>query len=138
MERLTPTGFLLRLAFALVLVFATYNPAGHSYLHWFINGLPKVTAIEAAAGVVLLIAWVVYVHATLRALGGLGLILAALALGVVIWLLVSMGWLDLQNHGALGWLLLVMLAIVLAIGMSWSLAKRRLTGQADVDEVDRR
>ncbi len=77
-------------------------------------------------------------HATLRALGGLGLILAALALGVVIWLLVSMGWLDLQNHGALGWLLLVMLAIVLAIGMSWSLAKRRLTGQADVDEVDRR
>ncbi len=138
MERLTLSGFLLRLAFALVLVFATYNPSGYSYLQWFISGLPKVTAVEALAGVALLIAWVVFVRATFRALGGLGLMLAALALGVVIWLLVSMGWLDLKNHGALGWLLLVMLSIVLAIGLSWSLVQRRLTGQADVDEVDRR
>jgi uncharacterized membrane protein len=66
-----------------------------------------------------------------------GLVLAALALGAIIWLLVSMGWLDLANRGALGWILLVMLAVVLAIGMSWSLVQRRLTGQADVDDVDR-
>jgi hypothetical protein len=137
MERLTPTGFVLRLAFALALVFVTYNPSGYSYVHWFAAGLPKVTAIKAVAGVALLIAWVVYVRATMRALGNVGLVLAALALGAIIWLLVSMGWLDLANRGALGWILLVMLAVVLAIGMSWSLVQRRLTGQADVDDVDR-
>jgi hypothetical protein len=137
MERLTITGFLLRLAFALALVLATYNPTGLSYVHWLAKGLPKVTAAEALAGVALLIAWVVYAHATTRALGRFGLLLAALALGVIIWLLVSIGWLDLANHGAVGWILLVMLSVVLAIGMSWSLIQRRLTGQADVDDVDR-
>jgi hypothetical protein len=30
-----------------------------------------------------------------------------------------------------------MLAVVLAVGMSWSLVQRRLTGQVDVDDVDR-
>jgi hypothetical protein len=137
MERLTFTGFVLRLTFALALVFATYNPSGHSYLHWFIGGLPKLTALEALAGVALLIAWVIYIRATLRALGRVGLMLAALALAVIIWVLVSMGWLDLGNRGALGWILLGMLAVVLAVGMSWSLVQRRLTGQADVDDVDR-
>ena len=102
MERLTITGFLLRLAFALALVLATYNPTGLSYVHWLAKGLPKVTAAEALAGVALLIAWVVYAHATTRALGRFGLLLAALALGVIIWLLVSIGWLDLANHGAAG------------------------------------
>lgn len=137
MERLTISGFLLRLAFALVLVFATYNPSGHSYLHWFIGGLPKITALQALAGVALLIAWVIYARATMRALGRFGLLLAAVALAVIIWALVSVGWLDLANRGVLGWILLFMLAVILAIGMSWSLVQRRLTGQADVDDVDR-
>jgi hypothetical protein len=137
MERLTISGFLLRLAFAFVLVIATYNPSGHSYLHWLMGGLPKLTAYQALAGVALLIAWVIYARATMRALGRFGLLLAAVALAVIIWVLVSMGWLDLANRGVLGWILLVMLAIVLAIGMSWSLVQRRLTGQADVDDVDR-
>jgi uncharacterized membrane protein len=73
----------------------------------------------------------------MRALGRFGLLLAAIALAVIIWVLVSLGWLNLANRGVLGWILLVMLAIVLAIGMSWSLVQRRLTGQADVDDVDR-
>jgi predicted histidine transporter YuiF (NhaC family) len=137
MERLTFTGFVLRLTFALALVLATYNPSGHSYLHWFIGGLPKITAVEALAGVALLIAWVICIRATLRALGRIGLILAALAVLVIIWVLVAIDWLDLTNHAALGWLLLAMLAVVLTVGMSWSLVQRRLTGQVDVDDVDR-
>jgi hypothetical protein len=31
---------------------------------------------------------------------------------------------------------LLVSAIILAIGLSWSHLRRRLTGQADVDEVD--
>ena len=33
-ESLTPRGFLLRLGVALALVAMTYNPTGHSYVHW--------------------------------------------------------------------------------------------------------
>jgi hypothetical protein len=36
------------------------------------------------------------------------------------------------------WIGLVMVATILAIGMSWSHVRRRLTGQADVDDVDER
>jgi hypothetical protein len=137
MARLTISGVLLRLLFAVTLVLATYNPSGHSYLHWFTSALPEVTTIEALAGVALLIAWALSVRATLFALGRLGLALAALALCVIILLLVSVGWLDLTNHHALSWILLVMLAVLLAIGMSWPLVRRRPTGQTDVDKVDR-
>ncbi|MEO1240160.1 MAG: DUF6524 family protein, partial [Pseudomonadota bacterium] len=34
------------------------------------------------------------------------------------------------------WLGLVVLSIVLAIGLSWSIVRRRISGQADVDDVD--
>ncbi|MGB5773274.1 MAG: DUF6524 family protein [Sedimenticolaceae bacterium] len=32
--------------------------------------------------------------------------------------------------------MLVLLSAILAVGMSWSHIRRRLTGQIDVDEVD--
>ena len=82
MEKFTFVGFLLRLAAAIVLVLATFNPSGHSFYHWIADGFPHITPMEAVVGIVLLC------------------------------------------------------AIVLAIGMSWSHVRRRLTGQADVDEVD--
>jgi hypothetical protein len=36
----------------------------------------------------------------------------------------------------MAWIVLLVFAIILAIGLSWSHMRRRLTGQADVDEVD--
>jgi lipopolysaccharide export system protein LptC len=38
----------------------------------------------------------------------------------------------------LGWLADVILAVLLAIGVSWSLVERRVTGQVVVDEGERR
>jgi hypothetical protein len=37
----------------------------------------------------------------------------------------------------LTWIVLVGLSLLLAVGMSWSHIRRRLTGQVDVDEVER-
>ena len=36
-------GFAWRVAFALVLVFATFNPAGYSYFHWVRGNFPSFT-----------------------------------------------------------------------------------------------
>ncbi len=138
METITLTGILLRFLFALALVLATFNPTGFSYAHWLAKHFPQVTPLIALAGLVLVAGWVVFVRATLRSLGAGGLILAALVAGTLIWLFVSWGWIDLRNAGAMTWVGLVITSIVLAIGMSWSHVRRRLSGQADVDEIENR
>ena len=76
MERLTLTGFLLRLASALVLVTVTWNPTGTSYVHWLYATFPKVEPLEAVIGLILLGGWAFSVHATWRSLGQFGVLLA--------------------------------------------------------------
>lgn len=138
METITVTGVLLRFVFALSLVLLTFNPSGFSYAHWFAEHFPQVTPLIVLAGLVLLGGWIVFVRATLRSLGAGGVILALLVAAALTWLFVSWGWIDLRNAGAMTWITLVITAIVLAIGMSWSHVRRRLSGQADVDEIESR
>jgi hypothetical protein len=135
-DKLSLAGFLLRAAFALALVLLTFNPSGYSYVHLIQDGFPKVTPLEAVLGIVLLIGWFVFISATLRSLGALGVLLALALFAALIWLIVSWGWVQLQNTGAIVWLGLVILALILAIGMSWSHLYQRWSGQATVDEVD--
>ena len=40
-------GVGLRFVFALILVFATYNPEGYSYFHWGILEIQSFTALKA-------------------------------------------------------------------------------------------
>jgi uncharacterized membrane protein YozB (DUF420 family) len=138
MERLTLTGFLLRLAAALVLVLATFNPSGYSYSHWVAEAFPKLNAQQAVAGVVLLIGWVVCGVATLRSIGHIGVALIAALFAAVTWLMFSLGWLSWQQKGAIGWIALIALAVTLAVGLSWQFINRKLTGQIDTDDVDPR
>jgi hypothetical protein len=93
---------------------------------------------QAIAALVLLGAWVFFAHATWRALGTAGLLFAAALCAAVIWLFVWWGWFSLRDTGVLTWIALAMLALLLAVGVSWSLVRRRITGQVDVEETDRR
>ena len=136
MEKLTFTGFLLRAAFALTLVLLTYNPSGYSYTHMLQAGFPAVTPLEAVLGVVLLIGWFVFLRATLSSIGPLGMVLALALFAAVIWLIVSWGWVTLSDTSAILWIGLVILALILAVGMSWSHLYQRWSGQATVDDVD--
>jgi hypothetical protein len=136
MERFTASGFLLRWLFALALVLLTFNPSGYSYYDWVVSSLPKVTPMLAVCGLLLLIGWIVYIGATLRSIGNIGILLAAALFAALLWLLVSQGWLDLHNTRAIVWIALFVLTLILAVGMSWSHVSRRLSGQSDVDPVD--
>lgn len=138
MEKFTFAGFLLRLAGAIVLVLLTFNPTGHSYYHWLADGFPSVTPFEAVTGIALVICWVVFLTATARSIGLVGAGLALAFFAALIWLVSSWGWLNPRNPTAITWLVLIACSIILAIGMSWSHVRRRLTGQADVDEVDQK
>ena len=129
-------SILIRFVFALILVFATYNPSSYSYFHWAESTLPQFTPLLAICGLLLLITWAIYLRATFRSLGTFGLILAVAFLARFVWLFYDLGWLKLNNVGLMTWVVLVIISLLLAIGMSWSHIRRRLTGQVDIDDVD--
>ena len=137
-DGLTAAGILWRFIAALILVLLTYNPSSHSAYHWITSAVAnsEFGPLHLLLVGLLLIGWVIYGIATWRALGSLGLALAALVLGAIIWLLFDIGLLKSHSVSAITWISLVCLAILLAIGVSWSHIWRRLTGQINVEDVD--
>lgn len=136
MNGISITGFFARVAFALLLVLATFNPAGYSYFHWVRGEFPSVTPAQAVVGVVLLILWIFLSRSMMQAIGILGLLLMTAFTAALVWLFVSWGWLDVGNATTMSWVVLVALGLILGVGMSWAIIRQRLTGQASVDEID--
>ena len=136
MKPIGPSGVALRFLFALVLVLCTYNPSGYSWFHWVKSVWPSVSPLIALAGIALIIGWAMYVRATLRSLGMVGLALAGALFGCLIWLLIDWGVLSLENVSAVAWVVLVVISALLAAGMSWSHIRRRVSGQLDTDDID--
>jgi len=129
-------GFAWRIGFAVLLVLATFNPSGHSYIHWVAADFPKVTPGEAVVGIGLLVLWIVLWRSMMQAIGKLGFFLMAAFTAALVWLFVSWGWLDVRNATTMTWVVLVALGFILGFGMSWAIVRRELTGQASVDEVE--
>lgn len=136
MSNISAGGIGLRFVFALMLVLLSYNPSGYSYTHWLSSTITEPTPWLALSGIALIIGWVIYIRATLRSLGSIGLTLAGLFVAVLLWALIDLGLLSLENTSALVWLIEVFVAAVLSIGMSWSLIRRRMSGQVDVDDIE--
>ncbi len=130
------TSFLWRWLFALVLVTGTYNPTPYSFISWTLSGETGFGPVVALAGLVLLILWIVFLRATFRSLGVIGIILGAALFACFIWLFIDLGCISLESTNALAWVALVLVSLLLAAGMSWSHIRRRLSGQVDVDAVE--
>ena len=130
------TDFLWRWAGALVLVLASYNPSGWSWFHWTRDAFQGegLGPLHYFTGVILVAGWTVFVIATQRSLGFLGVIIGAAIIGTGIWLLVDLGVLSAGSMTAIAWLAIFALATLLAVGLSWSHIWRRMSGQLEVDE----
>lgn len=139
MNKFTLLNFAPRFLGAAVIVFSTFNPSGYSYFHWasesFQSGGPEFGAEQTFVGVVLLIGWTILIRSTLLSLGALGLILASAFIGTFVWLMTSYGLLTADTSTSISWVALVCLSALLAVGMSWSHIRRRLSGQVDVDDI---
>jgi hypothetical protein len=129
-------SFIIRWFFAIVLVFSTFNPSDYSYVSWVMAETSTFGPIMAFFGVALLIGWIVFLRATLLSMGWLGITLGGALFACVIWWFVDMDILRLDSYGTLTWIALLVLSFILAVGMSWSHIRRRMTGQFDVDEKD--
>ena len=131
----TSKNFFMRWVIALVLVMGTFNP-DMSYYHWVTSAPSENVPLKVLAGVVILILFVIYLRATWRSIGPIGLMLAAAFFAALVWVLAEYGPIDLTQTKVLTYLVLVIIASIMAIGISWSHVRRRVSGQLDTDEVD--
>ena len=130
------SGVVLRFLFAIVVVLGTYNPSGHSYYHWGILHMLPFDPVKVVVGILLLIGWVIFVRATMRSLGGVGLILVSALCAALLWLVIDWGLIPKDSIMAVTYSVLMIISIILTVGMSWSHVRRRLSGQVDTDDVD--
>jgi hypothetical protein len=129
-------GFLLRWLAALVLVFATYNPTQWNFVRWVQGNWSENLPMISLSGLLLAIGYIIYLRATLRSIGPFGILLVAAVIGAFLWVLIDNGILSLENTTMMTWIGLVALSFILAVGLSWSIFRRVITGQADIDDVD--
>ena len=127
---------LIRWAAAFVLVMITYNPTSWNYVRWAIDSYAENLSVVILLGLILFVAYVVFVRATLQSIGkvGIGLVLAVIA--VLLWVLYDKGLLDPANGTIMTWIGLIALSFILGLGLSWSIIRRRISGQLDVRESD--
>ena len=135
MQNISAGGIGLRFLFALILVLATFNPSGYSYFHWLVDTISSPTPWLALAGIALVIGWVIYIRASIRSLGPIGLSLSAILVAIILWALIDIGIMSVDSPSAFTWIIEIFVAAILCLGMSWSHLRRRMSGQADVDDV---
>lgn len=124
-------GAVLRMAFAMMLVLATFNPSGYSFAHWLTAPPVAVTPAKAIAALVLLIGWLMCLRTAFIALGKFGLLLGVALFAAVIWLLVDRQFLTLTGSGIV-WVSEIVAGILLGVGLSWSLLRAKVTGHVEV------
>ncbi|WP_322889726.1 MULTISPECIES: DUF6524 family protein [unclassified Yoonia] len=129
-------GFIIRWIFAFGLLALTYNPTAWNFVRWGMDSYETELPLVVLAGLILLIGYIIYLRATLRSIGVFGMLLTAAVVGTIIWVLFDQGLISLSDPTVNTWLAILTLSLVLAIGLSWSIVRRRLSGQADVDDVD--
>ena len=129
-------GFLIRWAFAFLLLAATYNPTQWNFVRWAIGNYQNMLSVTVLVGLILAIGYIIFLRATLRSIGMFGMLLVLAVAGTLLWVLFDQGFINLTNPKINTWLGIIMMSLVLAIGLSWSIVRRKISGQADVNDVD--
>ena len=129
-------GFLIRWAFAFLLLAATCNPTQWNFVRWAMGNYQNMLSVTVLVGLILAIGYIIFLRATLRSIGMFGMLLVLAVAGTLLWVLFDQGFIDLTNPTINTWLGIIVMSLVLAIGLSWSIVRRKISGQADVDDVD--
>lgn len=129
-------GFLLRWLGAFLLLAAIFNPTSWNYVAWARAAWGEQTSLIVFTGLVLGVAAMVYLVATMRSIGLLGAAVIVAIFAAGLWVLNDWGLLGLDNSAVNIWLALIVLSLILGVGMSWSILRQRLSGQQTTDEVD--
>ena len=129
-------GFFIRWIFAFGLLAATYNPTQWNFIRWSTANFDTNLSMTVLFGLILLVGYIIYLRATLRSIGVFGMVLILAVVATLLWVMYDQGLINLDNPTLNTWIAIVALSIVLAVGLSWSIVRRKLSGQADVDDID--
>lgn len=129
-------SILIRCLLSFLLLSATYNPTPYNFILWAKDHWADQTSLIVLAGLLLVIGYIIYLRATLRAIGAFGMALIAALFAACVWVLTDFGLITLDNPTSNVWLALFGLSLILGLGLSWSLVRRKLSGQVDIDDVD--
>lgn len=121
---------------AFILLAATYNPTQWNFTRWAMTHWADSMPLIVLAGLVLTIGYIIYLRATLRSIGPIGMVLILALVAAATWVLWDFGLISLENPTMNTWLALIALSGMLGVGLSWSIIRRKLSGQADVDDLD--
>ena len=128
-------GIILRWLGAFILLSATYNPTQINFTRWAEANWQTQMPLTILLGLLLGVGYMIYIGATLRSIGAFGILLVGAIVAALVWVLIDYQILTLQNPSLNLWLGIFALSVVLGIGLSWSIIRQRLSGQATVDEV---
>lgn len=129
-------GVFLRWLGAFTLLSATFNPTDWNFLAWAQAHYTDQMALVVFLGLLLGVGYMIYGVATLRSIGAFGILLVAAIFGTGLWVLYDWGLLSLENSDFNQWLAILALSLILGIGLSWSILRQKLSGQASVDEIE--
>ncbi|MFC3118842.1 DUF6524 family protein [Jhaorihella thermophila] len=129
-------GLFLRWLFAFALIALTYNPTPWNYVRWSTTHHEARLSLVVFLGLLLLIGYIIYLRATLRSIGAGGMLLVLAVVASMLWVLRDYGVLRFDQADVNLWLGIFALSVVLGIGLNWSHARRYLSGQQDMDDVD--
>lgn len=135
-KEITWAGIGWRFLAAIVLVFCTYNPEGYSFIHWATSSGQGPLALKIFVGILLVIGWTIFIRATLGSLGGFGILLVVALFASMLWLLTVWGIIPSGSFHIVAYMVLFVISALLAVGMTWSHIRRRLSGQFDIDDVE--
>ncbi|MEO5614115.1 MAG: DUF6524 family protein [Cypionkella sp.] len=128
-------GIILRWLGAFILLSATYNPTQINFTRWAEANWQTQMPLTILLGLLLGVGYMIYIGATLRSIGTFGILLVGAIVAALVWVLIDYQILTLQNPSLNLWLGIFALSVVLGIGLSWSIIRQRISGQATVDEV---
>ena len=123
--------FLRSLCFAEFVLLATWSPSDYSYLSW-ISREPDFSALQAVAGIALLMAHVGLARIAFLALDWLGVTASLLLLGSVLLAASHLGLLDLDAMQDRRWFWLFVASVLIAAGLVWGIVQQRLSGERGV------
>ena len=130
------SGFLLRWVFAILIVLITFNPTHYSLFHWLWPFTNEQLPLKILTILVMTVIYIIFLSATFKSIGLLGVILALAVSGTLVWLFIDQGWMSASNYTAFTWILLIVIGTILGIGISWSHIRKKLTGQYDTDDLE--
>ena len=124
------------MAVCVLLLAATYNPTDWNFTRWVMASGGDMMSVAVLGSLLLIVGYIIYLRATMRSIGPIGMLLVLGLVGALLWVAFDLGWMNFENPTANTWIALVAGSFVLGIGLSWSHVRRRLSGQADMDDVD--